>query len=411
MKQTIGLWHAVALYAGAVLGAGVLILPGVTAEAAGPASLLSWAGMGLLGLPLALTFARLSRRRPDAGGVSSFARSAFGSAAGTAVGWFYFVAGSTGQAIVSLTGAYYVTAALGAGGRAQSFLVAAAILVIAVLANLAGLRFSGRIQLGLSLGVGAVLVVATVAGLTHSDAAHFQPFAPHGVWAAGTAAVPLFFAFAGWEAITHLSEEFRSPQRDIMLATVITVAVVLVLYFGVAVAVVATHTYGSASIDRTAVAQLLGSAMGTGAKGTAAIVAVVVSTGTANVFVAATSRLGYSLGREHAFPISLAQLDTRGVPRRSVVLVGGIAALTLAGTSAAGLGADDVVVVPSALVIATYVIGMAAAVRLLEGKSRALAAVGLVVCLGMAPFAGAAIAAPAVVAAGAVGYTRRPRAR
>jgi hypothetical protein len=53
VRATIGLAQAVALYLGAILGAGVLILPGVTASEAGTAAILSWTFIAVLGLPLA----------------------------------------------------------------------------------------------------------------------------------------------------------------------------------------------------------------------------------------------------------------------------------------------------------------------------------------------------------------------
>jgi amino acid efflux transporter len=55
MPATVTLPQAVALYIGAVVGAGVLILRGVAATIAGPASILAWAFDSLLGIPLALT--------------------------------------------------------------------------------------------------------------------------------------------------------------------------------------------------------------------------------------------------------------------------------------------------------------------------------------------------------------------
>src|SRR5438105_2704460 len=158
VRATIGLAQALALYLGAILGAGVLILPGVTASEAGPAAILSWTFIAILGLPLALTFARLARRSPDAGGVAAFARAAFGDAAGAVSGWWFFIAGSIGQAIVPLTGAYYVSAALG-WGRLGTFAIAAAILAIASALNVVGLHIGARVQLALAFAVGAVLVV------------------------------------------------------------------------------------------------------------------------------------------------------------------------------------------------------------------------------------------------------------
>src|SRR5919112_318478 len=54
-RLTLGRTQGVALYAGAVLGSGVLVIPAVAAELAGPASLVAWGAMTLLTLPLALT--------------------------------------------------------------------------------------------------------------------------------------------------------------------------------------------------------------------------------------------------------------------------------------------------------------------------------------------------------------------
>ena len=73
---------ATALYVGAVLGPGVLILPALAAEAAGPASVLAWVGLLALSAPLAITFAALGVRQPEAGGTAAYARAAFGPRAG-----------------------------------------------------------------------------------------------------------------------------------------------------------------------------------------------------------------------------------------------------------------------------------------------------------------------------------------
>src|SRR4029077_1480376 len=68
---------ATALYVGAVLGPGVLLLPALAARIAGPASVLAWAGLLALSIPLAITFAALGVRWPEAGGTASYVRAAF----------------------------------------------------------------------------------------------------------------------------------------------------------------------------------------------------------------------------------------------------------------------------------------------------------------------------------------------
>jgi amino acid efflux transporter len=414
LRRSITLPQAVALYAGAVVGAGVLILPGVAASEAGPASLLAWGFDGLLGVPIALTFAALAARFPDAGGVAVFAARAFGAAAGAVVGWFYFFAAAVAQTLVVLTGAHYAAEALG-WRAAETFVLAGSILALAVVANLYGLRVSARLQLALSAAVALVLLAATLAAIPRLDGDALTPFLPEGWSSVGRAAVLLFFAFFGWEAITHLASEFRNPGRDVPLATLFAVVLVTFIYLGVAFAVVATGTYGDAELDRVAVAEVLAGSLGVSAKAVAAAAAIVITLGTANAFVAATSRLGYALGRDGALPRPLARLSRRDVPDVSIVAVGAIAGGGLALAYLRRWGAEAFLVVPTSLVIVVYAVGMAAGVRLLVGRARLLAALATLLCLALLPFAGVSLLLPTLVAAAALLYRfahrRRRRAR
>lgn len=61
-RGTIGVVQGTALYIAAVLGTGLLVLPGIAAEAAGPASIVSVLIVLVLSIPLA---ARSVRSRPD----------------------------------------------------------------------------------------------------------------------------------------------------------------------------------------------------------------------------------------------------------------------------------------------------------------------------------------------------------
>jgi amino acid efflux transporter len=405
LQRRIGLGSGVALYVSAILGAGVLVLPGQVASLAGPSSLVAWAFSCLLGVPLALTFAALATRMPGAGGVATFATRAFGPSAGGVVGWWYLTAGSVGQTIVPLTGGYYVSQALGSP-QWSSFPIALGILALAVAANLAGLRVSSRVQVALALAVGAVLVTAAVSAAPDAGLQQLHPFAPHGLAGTGRAVVVLFFAFAGWEAVAHLSGEFRDVRRDLRRATLVTVVVVSVLYLAIACAVVLTGTYGSPQTDRLAIGLLLQHSLGVGASASAGVAALVISLGTTNAFVASVARLGYALGGDGWLPRPLAHISGRDVPSHGVLLVGGIGA---AGTAAAwvfGWGTEDLVVVPSTLVIVTYLVGTGAGVRLLEGRARVAAVLALALTLCVLPFAATHLLVPVLVAAASLGYRR-----
>src|SRR5437870_1976913 len=201
LRRSIGLRSAVALYSGAVLGSGILVLPGTAAQTAGPASLVAWLALSLLSIPLALTFASLARGQPIAGGFSAYIVRAFGVRAGRAAGWLFLAQVPTGGTFVSLLAASYLGAPFGVG-RDGSFMIAAVVLMLAFGLNLMGLRLAGAVQLAATIGV-LLLVGAVVAGSSpRVSAAAFEPFAPFGWPAVGTAATQLFWALVGWDAIT-----------------------------------------------------------------------------------------------------------------------------------------------------------------------------------------------------------------
>ncbi len=221
--------HGTALYVGAVLGTAVIALPALGARAAGPASLLAWLGLVLLSIALATTFAALGARYPDAGGVSTYVRRAFGARAAAVAGWcFYLAAIPAGAPAAGMFAGGYVAAAAG-GGRASVLATAAGLMATVTVANLLGIQVSARLQLALAGLLAALLAVAAATSLPHARLSNLHPFAPHGWAAAGTAAGLLVWGSAGWEAITHLAAEFRRPGRDLPRATAAALVVVGVL--------------------------------------------------------------------------------------------------------------------------------------------------------------------------------------
>src|SRR5512146_402659 len=108
LKKAIKLRHAVALYVSSVLGSGILVLPGLTAQIAGPASLVAWAVLAVASYPFAFTFASLSSRRPASGGIYGFARESFGFPAAVVAGWLFVFWAMTGAPAVTLIAASYL---------------------------------------------------------------------------------------------------------------------------------------------------------------------------------------------------------------------------------------------------------------------------------------------------------------
>ncbi len=375
----LGVPSATALYVGAVLGPGVLLLPALAAEAAGPASIVAWAGLLALSVPLAITFAALGVRHPVAGGTAAYAAAAFGPRTGMVTAWWFLAGVLLGAPAVSLIGGTYV-AELTGGGRPAALAAGAAMFAAVLAANAAGARSTARVQLVVAALLAALLVTAIGSTLPAASTAPLTPFAPNGWLAVGTAASLLVFSFVGWEAVTHLVGELRAPARDLPRAIAAALGVVAVLYLGLAVATV-TVIGDDAGASAVPLADLAGRGLGDAGRQVTAAVAVLLTVGAMNVYVAGALQLARA----------------SGLPRPAGVLgltgAGGLALLAL------GVGTvDGVVACCSACFVAVYVAGTAAGVRLLRGRARAAAAVSLTCVVVLLGFAGWAALVPVGVA-------------
>jgi amino acid efflux transporter len=400
-----------ALYVGAVLGTGVIALPALAAQAAGPASLLAWLGLVALSVPLAATFAALGARYPDAGGVSTYVRTAFGARAAAVVGWCFYFAIPAGAPAAAIFGGAYVASATG-GGTRTVLGTAAVLMAVVTVTNAFGLRISGRVQLALAGTLVLLLTTAMLTALPHARLDHLRPFAPHGWFAVGTAAALLVWSFSGWEAITSLAGDFRRPARDLPRATTVALVVVGVLYLGIAATslLVLGPTGSTSSTGQAApLAELLAIGIGGKVQAIAAAAAVLLTVGTMNAYYAGAAKLGAALGRDQALPAWLARGSSAGeVPRRSLAVVSGTSAVALAAVAVVGVGPRPLVLLTTGSFVLVYLLGTAAAIRLLPKRSwsRRAAVVAFASSLFLLAATGVYLLWTLLVAVGALAYLR-----
>ncbi|MHC5262685.1 APC family permease [Streptomyces sp. UC4497] len=404
-QSGLGVGTGTALCIGAVLGPGALTLTSAAAAAAGPGSIVAWLGLVVVSLPIAWVFAALSARHPDGGGVAAFTGRAFGPFLAAPVGWWFYWAVPLGVPAAALIGGQYAAAAAGWGQTAAS-VVALLVLAAAYGSNLVGLRLSGRMQL-LMVGLLAALlaVTITVSG-THVQPTHFAPFLPHGWNSVGIAAGILFFAFAGWEAVSHLAAEFSTPRRDLPRATLLAWGIVSVLYLGLAYVTIGVLGPRAATTT-TPLTLLLEQDFGAPARAVAATAALLLTFGAVNAYLAGASRLGEALGRQGAMPRGITtQSPGDGVPRRSLTVVT-LASVSITMAAALGLiGLDGLLRATSACLAAVTLAGLASATVLLRGRTllRISAAASCGVVGTVLVFCGPFLLVPAVLAAAAIGF-------
>lgn len=411
---TIGLAPASALYVAAVLGTGILVLPGLAADKAGPASVLAVAAVLLLSIPLAGTFAALAARYPDAGGVATFVRLALGETAARATGYWFFFGVGFGAPVVATLGGEYVAGALGLDPGLVP-VIGVSFLVTTFVLTAFGLKVSGSVQLVLSALLVVIVVLVVASAVPAAEPARFTPFLPHG-WAGVGTAVSLFvWAFAGWEAVTHIAGEFRNPRRTIPLATAIAIAVVGLAYLALQFATVGVlgadgHSSTVPLIDLVAI-----TLPGVGPL-IVGIIAGVVVVGVLNAYLPAFANLGASLGRDGHLPRWMAKGAAPGqVPRRALVVFGVLMVLYYGAFLLLKLDLAAFILFHTSSMVAVYAVGMVAAVRLLQRFTAGwwMAVVSVVLSAGLLVLAGWNLLLPAGFALIAIAVTliRKVRAR
>jgi amino acid efflux transporter len=390
-----------ALYIGALLGPGLLLLPGLAAAEAGPASILAWLALLLLSGLFAAVFSALGRNNPSAGGVIGYVTAGLGPRAGLATGWMFLAGVVCGAPIVCLIGASYVTDLTGGGQLARAAVAALLLLTVIGLAA-GGLRASATAQLVLvSLLIGVVVVAAAGSAGT-ARAGNWAPFAPHGWLSVGSAAATLMFSFVGWEAVAPLTTRFADPRRQLPRVVATALAVTTVLYLGLAVATISV--LGPRAATDVPLAGLLTHAVGAAGPDNAAVAAVVLTLGATNAYINGAAAMAGQLMRAAAGgrgsgPVFrlLAAITATGL--LLVILYG----LRIVSTAV-------LVAVPTALFLAVYLGAMAAAARVLRGPVRLAALPAALAVIAMLGFCGWALAIPAAVAL-AVGWRARAAAR
>lgn len=397
----VGIVRGTALFTAAVVGPGILTLPGLAARATGPSSLLVLAALLALSAPIASTFAAI-HRTGTRGGIPGTTAAAFGPLAGRIAGAWFVYGVPAGVPALGLIAGGYVAQAVG-GGRATALTVAAGITIGALVAGVLRRAGSGRVLLIVTALVVLLIVAAAALTVPHASTAGLGPVAPAGTGGVLQALLLLTWVLTGWEATASFAGVLRDPARTLRAITWLTLAVVTTLYLLVAVPQLLVLGPRGGTSDAP-VAELLEVAIGPAGAVLAAAVAVAAATGNAIAYVASLSETGAT--REGLDP-------ARGRVRARVLVVPAVlmvVALVVAGMTT--LGVDALVAVTAGSQIPVYVLALASGLRLLPRWSTAwwtaLAATTAVATL-LVP-AGPYLLVPTAIALGVVARGARRRA-
>jgi APA family basic amino acid/polyamine antiporter len=257
LARKLGLFDAVMLVMGGIIGSGIFINSYVVArQVHTPALILgAWAMGGLIALLGAFIYAELATRQPEVGGQYAYLRDAYHPAVAFLYGWVLLLVIQTGgMAAVSITFAKYFLEATQL--PISDSVIAIVTLLILTLINCLGVRAGSTFQSFLMvLKIAAIIAVVscgialihipyltTATAATNSNSTSLIP-------AFGAAMAPVMFAFGGWQTATFISGELKDPRRDLARGLVVGIIGVILLYL--AMNIVYVGALGSEGLAQT----------------------------------------------------------------------------------------------------------------------------------------------------------------
>ncbi len=320
LKRSLGLFDALAIGIGAIIGAGIFVVTGISAGLAGPALLLSLLiGASISGFT-ALSFAELASLIPKEGGGYEFANELISPFAGFISGWLWLVANIVVGAVVSLGFASYL--AIFIPSLPVNATAAVASLVITLI-NYLGARESSLFNDALVVIKLLILAFFVAFGLGAVSLGNFSPFMPNGGYGVMQGAAIIFFAYSGFARVTLISEEVKNPRKTIPLAIILALSISTVIYLLVSFVAVGLVGYHELAVSGSPLA-VAAQAENKNAAMLISVGALVATLSVLLTTVLGLSRISFAMARNNDLPAFFAKLHPKRATPYNTILVFGL---------------------------------------------------------------------------------------
>jgi len=308
-KRNIGLFMAVMIGIGAMMGPGIFALPGELAKMIGPIGILVYLAMGLMTVFTALNYSELGAAIPVAGGGYSFVSRTLSKPVAFFTGWFFWIGNTLACALYAVIFALTIRTYFLPGVSISLLTILTTLVFTAV--NFRGMSEALKVITVMNLVELAILVGVAVLGISHIKPINLEPLAPMGLGPFVPAMALIYISYVGFELITVAAEEIINPAKTMPRAILITLGIGTVIYVVVVWVMMGTVHYselGTSDVPFIFVAERLFGPWGRWAGITATIMA---SLSAFSVTLGASARVLYALGRDKHFPGFFSKLHHR----------------------------------------------------------------------------------------------------
>ena len=340
LKRQLSLTQAIMLGTAGTLGSGVFVLSGHAAALAGPAGIWAILIAGILSFSIALNYCELATTYPETGGAMTYVREAWGK------GLVSFLVGSmdcvssTFYTALSAVSFAYSASVFFPGIASSSYgigLVAIGAILLFVMLNIFGVTKVGNMQVVMGIILLLAFGIYVIAGFTMPNGFSTATLLlPGGRWFATdnfganlgiilkTIAL-IYSMYVGFEVIADDAEEIKNPTKNIPIAILVSLSLVVLVY--TLVFTVARGTSADIAGSETALSDSINLFLGKPGVTMIGIAGMIGSLTSINSSMLSATRESFSLSRDGTWPAVLSRLNKARIPYISILMIGGISIL------------------------------------------------------------------------------------
>jgi len=335
-QPTLGIFDAIAIIVGIVIGVGIFKAPSIVAGnvASETAFIALWVAGGVISLIGALCYAELGSSHPNAGGEYYFLSRAYGDWLGFLFAWARMTVIQTGAiAAIAFVFGDYASTLLPLGSNSSAIYAGLAVLAITAL-NVAGTNQSRWVQNTLTIALAVAILAVVVGGLAAPAAVTTAATPATGdarSWFSGLALIFVLLTYGGWNEAAYLTAEMHDTRRNIVRALVIGIVVITALYVLLNLAYVKVLGLSGMQSSKAVASDFMRATWGEGGVWLLGIVVTSAALSTLNATVFTGARTNYALGRDFVIFRPLGQWNETASAPVNALLVQGAISLALVG--------------------------------------------------------------------------------
>jgi len=250
-QKAFGLWSAVFLGIGSMVGAGIFVLLGEAGAIAGNLVWLSFILGGIIALLSGYSLAKLASAYPSRGGIVEYLVQGYGEGIFSgSVSVLFYLSAMIAIAMVAKTFGIYASMMMGSYSLLWANLYSIGILLFFVIINLAGSASIAKSENVIVIIKLSIIIIFTVAVFFYIKPELLSLKNAPPVMNVFSSVALTFFAYEGFRVITNTAEDMDNPSKTMLKAMFISIGLVMVLYVAVTFAV-----FGNLSLSEITKAQ------------------------------------------------------------------------------------------------------------------------------------------------------------